>query len=348
MKLTLERRPPDGARARPTRRSITDLVRDLVSSYKQLPITLYQIQTKFRDEPRPRFGIVRTREFLMKDAYSFDADVAQLNASYDAMYEAYCRIFDRCGLPTSSSRPRAARSAATLARVHGPLRDRRGHGHPVPAAAATPPTGSGPRSALAPPPRRRRPRSAAPPYKSVATPGKRHDPGGLRLPQGPGNRPPPSCSSTSADGKPVAALIRGDHEANEAKVRRAFGAATLVPADAATIEKATGAPMGFLGPGRHQDSRWSSTTAVAAMPDGRRRRQRDRRPPDGRRPRPRLPARPRPRPPQRRGRRPLPALRQARSMVKQGIEIGHVFKLGTKYSKAMGATFLDDKGNDTR
>src|SRR3954467_13700791 len=78
---------------------VTDLVRALVRSYKQLPITLYQIQTKFRDEPRPRFGILRTREFLMKDAYSFDAGVDQLGASYDAMYEAYCRIFDRCGFP---------------------------------------------------------------------------------------------------------------------------------------------------------------------------------------------------------------------------------------------------------
>ena len=62
-------------------------------------MTLYQIQTKFRDEPRPRFGILRTREFLMKDAYSFDANVEQLDASYEAMYEAYCRIFDRCGIP---------------------------------------------------------------------------------------------------------------------------------------------------------------------------------------------------------------------------------------------------------
>ena len=78
---------------------ITDMVRDLIRSYKQLPITLYQIQTKFRDEPRPRFGIVRTREFIMKDAYSIDADLEQLNKSYDAMYEAYCRIFDRCGVP---------------------------------------------------------------------------------------------------------------------------------------------------------------------------------------------------------------------------------------------------------
>src|SRR5207244_9498263 len=78
---------------------VTDLVRDAIKSYKQLPMTLYQIQTKFRDEPRPRFGILRTREFLMKDAYSIDADLAQLNASYDKMYEAYCRVFDRCGLP---------------------------------------------------------------------------------------------------------------------------------------------------------------------------------------------------------------------------------------------------------
>src|SRR3954467_10967221 len=78
---------------------VTDLVRDLVRSYKQLPITLYQIQTKFRDEPRPRFGILRTREFLMKDAYSFDANIEQLNDSYEAMFEAYCRIFDRCGIP---------------------------------------------------------------------------------------------------------------------------------------------------------------------------------------------------------------------------------------------------------
>ena len=79
---------------------ITDLVRDLFRSYKQLPITLYQIQTKFRDEPRPRFGIVRTREFIMKDAYSINADLEQFNQSYDAMYEAYCRIYDRSGLRT--------------------------------------------------------------------------------------------------------------------------------------------------------------------------------------------------------------------------------------------------------
>src|SRR5687768_2999439 len=77
---------------------VTDLVAKHVSSYRQLPITLYQIQTKFRNEERPRFGVLRTSEFLMKDAYSFDTSVEGLNRSYDKMYEAYRRIFDRCGL----------------------------------------------------------------------------------------------------------------------------------------------------------------------------------------------------------------------------------------------------------
>jgi len=77
---------------------ITDLVRKEIHSYKQMPINLYQIQTKFRDEIRPRFGIMRGREFIMKDAYSFDVDEEGANLSYEAMYEAYTRIFERCGL----------------------------------------------------------------------------------------------------------------------------------------------------------------------------------------------------------------------------------------------------------
>src|SRR3990167_3594258 len=76
---------------------VTDLVKE-IRSHRQLPITLYQIQTKFRDEPRARFGVIRSKEFLMKDAYSFDADRDGLNRSYQAMYEAYQRIFARCGL----------------------------------------------------------------------------------------------------------------------------------------------------------------------------------------------------------------------------------------------------------
>ena len=76
----------------------TDLIRNEIKSYRQLPIILYQIQTKFRDERRPRFGVMRSREFIMKDAYSFDTDWDKLDISFAQMYEAYCRIFDRCGL----------------------------------------------------------------------------------------------------------------------------------------------------------------------------------------------------------------------------------------------------------
>src|SRR6056300_1208789 len=77
---------------------ITDLARNELSSYKQLPINFYQIQTKFRDERRPRFGVMRTREFLMKDAYSFHANAKSLQETYDAMHAAYCAVFERCGL----------------------------------------------------------------------------------------------------------------------------------------------------------------------------------------------------------------------------------------------------------
>ena len=77
---------------------VTDLVSKFISSYRQMPITLYQVQTKFRNEERPRFGVLRTSEFLMKDGYSFDTSVESLGKSYEKMYAAYCRIFTRCGL----------------------------------------------------------------------------------------------------------------------------------------------------------------------------------------------------------------------------------------------------------
>ena len=91
--------------------TITDLVAHQISSYRQMPITMYQIQTKFRNEERPRFGVLRTSEFLMKDAYSFDATVEGLNKSYETMYAAYCRIFDalRAGLPGRRGGERADR-----------------------------------------------------------------------------------------------------------------------------------------------------------------------------------------------------------------------------------------------
>ena len=319
---------------------MTDLVRDLINSYKQLPITMYQIQTKFRDEPRPRFGIVRTREFVMKDAYSFDADVAQLNKSYDAMYEAYCRIYDRCGLPyvivEAESGPIGGDASHEFMVPCSTGEDRVIHCTACGYAANQERAEIGDQHALA-----AKPDLNAPPFEAVDTPGKRtiRDVCGFLKVE----------ESTSGkllvylgDGKPVAVLLRGDHEANEAKVRRAIGVATLVPADPATIQKATGAPMGFLGPvnikipmvidraiaalatvvvgGNAVDVHLKGVVPGRDFPLDR---VFDLRNADAGDPCPRC---------------------GATMVSRAGLEIGHVFKLGTKYSKAMGATYLDEKG----
>jgi prolyl-tRNA synthetase len=317
---------------------ITDLIRDLISSYKQLPITLYQIQTKFRYEPRPRFGILRTREFLMKDAYSFDADLEQLGKSYDAMYEAYCRIFDRCGFPY-----------VVVEAESGPIGGDVSHEFMVPSATGEDHVirctrcsyaANREKAEVGPLPRAR-PDASAPPYQAVPTPNRRtiKDVGAfLNVHESETGK----LLVYLADGRPVAVLLRGDHEANEAKIRRAFGATTLVPADAATIEKATGAPMGFLGPiaikiplaidqavaalktivvgGNAVDVHLTGVVPGRDFPLDR---VLDLHSAVAGDPCPRCGA-------------PL--------AVDQGIEVGHVFKLGTKYSHAMGATYLDEKG----
>ena len=321
---------------------ITDMVRDLIRSYKQLPITLYQIQTKFRDEPRPRFGIVRTREFWMKDAYSIDADVAQLNASYDKMFEAYCRIFDRCGLPY-----------VIVEAESGPIGGDSSHEFMVPCstgedkvifcsqcgyAANQERAEIGDSVAAAPK------AGDAPSYQAVATPNKRTI---REVCQFLGVEESTSAKLLVylADGQPVAALLRGDHELNEAKFRRAVGAAAIVAADAATIEKATGTPIGFLGPIEIKIP-LVIDRAIAAMPTvvvggnavdvhfkGV------------------VPGRDFPLEPIHDIRNTDagdPCPRCGTSLeIKSGLEIGHVFKLGTKYSKSMGATYLDEKGNET-
>ena len=247
MKLTIGGNHARWRSGRRTRRSITDLVRDLVRSYKQLPITLYQIQTKFRDEPRPRFGILRTREFLMKDAYSFDADVDQLNTSYDAMYEAYCRIFDRCGIPYVDRRGRERPDRRRqLARVHGPLVDRRGLGHPVHRSAATPPTTSGPRSAPGPPPPRptRRPRRS----RRSRRPNRRTIQevcDFLKVPESTTRQAARLPRRRQARRRPDPRRSRGQRGQGPPRLRRHDPRRRPTPP---TIEKATGAPMGFLGP----------------------------------------------------------------------------------------------------
>ncbi len=322
---------------------ITDLVRDLVRSYKQLPITLYQIQTKFRDEPRPRFGIVRTREFVMKDAYSIDANLGQLNTSYEKMYEAYCRIFDRCGVPY-----------VIVEAESGPIGGDSSHEFMVPCstgedtvifcekcgyAANQERAEVGQDVAKSP-----TPNAPLPALESVATPGKKTIREVCEF-LGVAEATSAKLLVYLADGQPAAALLRGDHELNEAKFRRALGVSTVVPADAPTIEKATGAPMGFLGPVGIKIPMLIDR-AIAAMPtvvvggnavdvhlkgvvpsrDFPIDRLHDLRNAEAGDPCPRC---------------------GSTLEVKSGLEIGHVFKLGTKYSKAMGARYLDEKGTET-
>ena len=322
---------------------ITDMVRDLIRSYKQLPITLYQIQTKFRDEPRPRFGIVRTREFIMKDAYSIDADLAQLNKSYDAMYEAYCRIFDRCGVPY-----------VTVEAESGPIGGDSSHEFMVPCSTGEDKVIQCPSCGYAANQERAEigtegqttaagRASDAPPYQAVPTPNKRTIREVCEFLKV-GEATSAKLLVYLADGKPVTALVRGDHELNEAKFRRVIGAGAIVPADAATIEKATGAPMGFLGPvgikipmvidraiaamaavvvgGNAVDVHLKGVVPGRDFPlenvhDVRNADSGD----------------------------PCPRCGKA-LQITAGLEIGHVFKLGTKYSKSMGATYLDEKGNE--
>ncbi len=318
---------------------VTDLARDLISSYRQLPVTLYQIQTKFRDEPRPRFGVLRTREFLMKDAYSFGTCVEQLNEAYDAMYEAYCRIFDRCGVPY-----------VIVEAESGPIGGDSSHEFMVPSSTGEDKIIQDPASGYAANQERAEigsiswpaPTDAnAPAYSAKSTPGKRtiEEVAGFL-----GVKPAQTAKLLvyKADDKVVGVLLRGDHEANEAKVRRAFGATSLEMATAEEIAKATGAPMGFLGPvgcgiplvvdtsvaamaravvgGNEVDVHFVDVVPGRDFPLDRVLDVRNAEAGD----------------PSPRGGSPM--------IVTQGIEIGHVFKLGTKYSSSMNAVFLDEHG----
>lgn len=318
---------------------VTDLVARHISSYRQLPITLYQIQTKFRNEERPRFGILRTSEFLMKDAYSFGTSLEQLNAAYQAMYDAYCRIFTRCGL-----------KYLAVEAESGPIGGDASHEFMAPA-----PNGedrivycesSGYAANLEraetgrKPPKIATPKSAGE-LKKIPTPNATSIEQVSRFLKLPADRFIKTLIYL-ADEKPIAVLIRGDHEANEGKIRRAVGAKSLELADEATIRNVTGAPVGFAGPvgikcpvyadhdipliadavtgANEADAHLTGVNVgrdwtVETTHDLRNAAEGD----------------------------PDPRSGEPMKFV-HGIEIGHVFKLGTKYTDALEATFLDEKG----
>jgi prolyl-tRNA synthetase len=320
---------------------VTDLVAHEINSYRQLPVNLYQIQTKFRDEIRPRFGLMRAKEFIMKDAYSFDVDWDGAEKSYQAMYEAYKRIFKRCGLRTkiveADTGAMGGKSshefmvladsgedglvecgqcayAANLERAESVLR------------AAVTFDGAEKMPEVVSTPNRRTVQEVSNFFKS----------------------PPARLIKTliyMADDKPVAVLVPGDREVNEIKLNRALAAKSLVLADNPTIARVTGAPVGFAGPvglslpiyadhklkgykgaitGANQsdshlvnvdlerDAKVFQFVDVTSAKGG-----------DG-----------------------CPRCADGTLNEKRGIEVGHVFKLGTKYSEKLSALYKDAEGKE--
>lgn len=325
---------------------ITDVVRSEVRSWRQLPLNFYHIQTKFRDERRPRFGVMRAREFTMKDAYSFDRDFASAQRSYRKMFEAYQRIFQRFGLAFRAVAADSGAIGGSLSHEFHVIADT---GEDVIAYCETSDYAANVEKAEALPLIAQR---AAPTQPLQKTP----TPGAARCEDVAALLGVPLQSTIKSvvlavDGdhpgqEPalVLLLVRGDHMVNEVKVGKLPGLAAARMATEAEILAAFGSPPGYLGPiGTHKPVRVIADRTVANMSDfvvGANE-------PDfhytgvnwGRD-------------------LPEPEVADIRNVqagdpspdgkgvlsICRGIEVGHVFYLGTKYSAAMGATFLDDKG----
>jgi len=222
---------------------ITDLVRRNIQSYRDLPLNLYQIQMKFRDEPRPRGGLVRAREFLMKDAYSFDRDEAGLDAQYNKMYDTYINIFKRCGIPVIAVDASGGAIGGKETKEFMLLTDAGED-----SILICPECGYAANSEIAdfrlvvP-----TPAEEPKPMEKVSTPGAHTVDEVCEFLK----TTPDRLVKTlilMADDKPVAALVRGDRDLNEGRFRVMIGASRLEMATPEQIQKATGGPVGFSGP----------------------------------------------------------------------------------------------------
>lgn len=323
----------------------THLVRGELQSYKQLPFTLYQINKKYRDELRPRFGVMRGREFTMKDAYSFDKDAAGLDASYEAMRQAYERLFRRVGLETVGVKADSGAMGGSGSQefmVPSQVGEDeiivcRGCGY----AANT-------ETAVC----RETPGTTAdcPPPAEVATPGVRtiEELVGF-FKTTPDRFLKTLVYSRVADGKTVhvLAVIRGDLEVNPVKLANLLGAPEVYLADDETVVKVTGAPVGFAGPVGLSGIRIIADNSVAGVCDGFTGANKK----DAH----------------------LAHVDPARDLAGiefadlrlvragdtcascgasldsfRGIEVGHIFKLGYKYTEAMNVVFQDEAGGETR
>ena len=321
---------------------ITDIARREIRSYRQMPINLYQIQTKFRDEIRPRFGVMRAREFIMKDAYSFDVDDRGADESYQKMVEAYMRIFTRCGLKFKMVEAESGVIGGTFSHEFMVLAET---GEETIVSCVSCSYAANIEKAEFSRPQRivKMSKLRPKPIEKVLTPDKRTVEEVTQFLQ----VSPRGLVKTlifEIDKGCVAALVRGDHEISEKKLRAAWGTENLQLAGEETVEELTHAPKGFAGPiglsipiladldiqkmvnfvtganekdahlinvNTERDFRVSQFVDIRKFAPG------DRCPLCG-----------------------------EGTRIDKGIEVGHTFKLGTKYSKVMGATYLDDQGKE--
>jgi prolyl-tRNA synthetase len=318
---------------------ITDLFRREVRSYRQLPLNFYQIQTKFRDEIRPRFGLMRGREFIMKDAYSFDKDEAGARVSYQKMYDAYHRVFSRCGLNFRAVEADTGLIGGTSSHEFMVLADT-GEETIVYSDGGSYAANVERAEVLAPD---FDAKEEIRPMRSVSTPGCRTVEEVTKFLKVDASQLVKTLLYTTGS-ETVAVLIRGDHDANEIKLKRLLGVTDLELAGPAIVEKVTGAPVGFAGPvglNLRIVADHAVKTATNAVVGGNRL---DTHLVDVNCPRDFQVGQ-------------FADLRNARAgdisprkdgvlKTAKGIEVGHVFMLGTKYSVAMNASFLDPNGKE--
>jgi prolyl-tRNA synthetase len=349
---------------------ITDIARKEIRSYRQMPLNLYQIQTKFRDEIRPRFGIMRAREFIMKDAYSFDADETGVDESYRKMIDAYTRIFTRCGLKfraveaetgliggkfshefmvlaetgeetivSCSHCSYAANIEKAEFRRPASPEARFSEAQAHPASSETRRDGQGGPSQTD----HRHDKEIRKAVQKVSTPDKRTVEEVTQFLKVAPHNLVKTLIFESENGN-LAVLVRGDHEISDKKLKEAWGAEKIQLAGEETVEAVSRAPKGFAGPvgltipiladldiqemvnfvtgANEKDAHLIHVNLdrdfkVSKFADLRRFAPGDR-----------------------------CCLCGEETRLDKGIEVGHTFKLGTKYSKTLGATFLDDQGKE--
>ena len=320
---------------------VTDLVKSVVSSYRQLPLIVYQIQTKFRDETRPRFGLMRSKEFIMKDAYSFDADAEGADRSYWTMYHAYEKIFERCGLKATPVQADGGDMGDSMTHEFHALADAGEDGIAFCA-------GCGYAANLEKAERRAEcgaDGAECGAMEMIATPGAKTIEQVSKFMGVPGSAFVKSLVY-NADGKPVMVCVEGDRDVNDVKLRRFLGAKKVELADFDMVLRASGANAGSVGPVKPADAsirivadiglKGAKGRIVGANRDDchlknvdldrdttiRREDYAD-----------------------------LVTVRAGdvcakcgkTIAIKRGIEVGQVFKLGTKYTDAFQATYKNDK-----